>query len=378
MRPWKIVLASAVVAIAATVGVARPELTATPQVAVIPHLLPLLPTLAVAGLAVYALSAILLTAGTLIANSLRLRYVDRDAMPRGRALRGRRADLGAGELRALPSPLVGASPPPQAVGLVDLPSRFRPEEVRREAARLFYVWAARTHFFSTLILLTAAVALGEAQHHASLSMVPGPIPTDAALLAVAGLVLVALLARIAVDITIEPLAEAVAPLSVEPPESYLLHRAMDLLEAARAAPPAPAPSAAPTAVAPQLPDRLVSVLEQGHRALSKSIEQLSATTEKTAAATRSSIDGLEAAFRAVELNPLTMPGAPAEMAGLSELREAVTALTAVLERVLRVPASSGERTVAGTDHGSPSPDRGREPDLAQELKKLLQEIETAP
>jgi hypothetical protein len=402
-----------VVAIAATIGVARPELMAAPQNAVMPRLLPLLPTLAVAGLSVYALCAILLTAGALIASSLRLRrHVDRDALQDSAAFRAAtfhdttfhesRVEIDTADLRPsplqLPPPLAAAQQrPPRTAGVIDLHSGFRPEQIRSELSRLFYVWAARTHFFSTLILLTAAVALGEAQQHASLPIMPGPIPTAAALLAVAGLVLVALLARIAVDITIEPLAEAVTPPATDPratdaPASDLLRRAVDLLETAKAT-PATANAGVP-AIALQMPDRLIALLEEGQRALLESVERLSATTEKTAAATRSSIESLEATLRSAEPNPQAPPGAAADVAGLAELREAVTALTAVLERVLNGSGGSGERAAAGPGSpqpgspqpgspqpGSPqpgSPRQGREPDLANELKKLLREIETAP
>ena len=40
-------------------------------------------------------------------------------------------------------------------------------------ARLYHIWAARTHFFSALIVLAAAAALGLAQQHGALPVVAG-------------------------------------------------------------------------------------------------------------------------------------------------------------------------------------------------------------
>lgn len=365
MRPWKIVLISAAVAIAATIGVTRPELTLAPHSAAMPRLLPLLPTLAVAALAVYALCAILLSAGALIASSLRWRrQLERGGFAGEPAPPGRPTDFEAGEWASLPrSPRAGP---------FSLQNRFGPDELRKEATRMFYVWAARTHFFSALILLTAAVALGEAQQHASLPIMPGPIPTAAAVLAVAGLVLVALLARIAVDITIEPLTEGVGAFPAGPSESDLLHRTVNLLEAEIASRSVAEPGA-PT-LALEMPDRLISGIEQGQRALLEAVERLSTTTEKAAAGTRASIESLEATLRAGP-NPLAAHGPPADLSGLSELKASVAALTAVLERVLNASAGAAQPDVAA-DPGPPRPTR--DPGLAQELSKLLQDIGANP
>src|SRR5215469_3232099 len=74
MRPWIIVLSSAVVAAAAVIGVARSGLSTAPNPAIASNLTLLLPTLAVTALAVYALCVILLTSGCLVAASLQLRH----------------------------------------------------------------------------------------------------------------------------------------------------------------------------------------------------------------------------------------------------------------------------------------------------------------
>jgi hypothetical protein len=62
-----------------------------------------------------------------------------------------------------------------------------------------------------------------------------------------------------------------------------------------------------------------------------------------------------------------------DTAAMAQLRDAVAALTAVLERVRSAPADD-----ATADDGYVTSRKDREPDLAQELRKLLQEIETTP
>jgi hypothetical protein len=241
-------------------------------------------------------------------------------------------------------------------------------------ARLYYIGAARAHFFSALVVLIAGVVLGAAQAHGPLSFLPGPIPTVPAALAVAGLVLLAILARIAVDVAAEPLIETLSRLPAETAEIGLLRR---IAEVFAAAPPANRPSAAAPASMPEISERLDAILEQGHRALFEAIERLSVTTEGLAATTeglatttRSSVEALEAAFRGVELRePAGAPYDVGDVAVMTELRDAVRSLTAVLQYVRHAPAVEG-------DIGSPA-SHGRGPDLALELRKLLQEMETA-
>jgi hypothetical protein len=372
MRPWIVVVTSAVAALAAAAALVRPELIAVPRAALVPGLVPLLPALAVTVLAVYALCAILLTSGNLIAEALRLRrHLDRNPPHHGPARPGWTAAFeGSGLRRLVPPPAAVQPRPAPADGTVVLQGRFRPREARREVARLCYIDAARTHFFSALIVLAAGVVLGAAQQHGPLPIMPGPIPTVPAALAVAGLVLLAILARIAVDVAAEPLVEMIYRLPAEPTEAGLLRRATELLENAGAASPAR------DAASLQIPDRLATVLEQGHRALFEAIERLSTTTDGLATTTTSSIEALEAAFRATELRQLTaaQDGA-ADTAATAQLRDAVAALTAVLERVRGSPAAA-DATKADADPGSSRQER--EPDLAQELRRLLQEIETTP
>jgi hypothetical protein len=377
MRPWIIVASGAVVALAAAAALVRPELTSTPHAAFVPSLVPLLPTLGVTALAVYALCAVLLTSGDLIAGALRLRrHLDRNPPHHGPARPAWTAAFeGSGLQRLIPPPAAAQPRPAPVDGMVVLQGRFQPREARREVARLCYIGAARTHFFSALIVLAAGVVLGAAQQHGPLPIMPGPIPTVPAALALAGLVLLAILARIAVDVTAEPLVEMISRLPAEPTEAGLLRRASELLEIGITDNPAQAASS--TATAPPVAERLATVLEQGHRALFDAIERLSTTTAGLATTTTSSIEALEAAFRATELRQqATVRNTAAETGAMADLRDAVSALTAVLESVRRGPGSASAETAA--DAGADSSRRDREPDLAQELHKLLQEIETAP
>jgi hypothetical protein len=372
MRAWIIVVSSAVVALAAATALVWPELGPTRHAALFPTLLLLLPTLVVAALAVYALCAILLVSGGLIAEALRLRRdLDRNPPHHGPARPSWIVTLEGNGLRRLVPPLAVAQPrPPRADGTVVLQGQFRPREARREVGRLYYIGAARAHFWSALVVLAAGVVLGTAQQHGALPSLPGPIPTIPAALAVAGLVLLAILARIAVDVTAEPLVEMISRLPAESTEAGLLRRATELLETAGATNPAHDLTTPLTSV--QIPDRLVAVLEQGHRALFDAIGRLSTAADGLATTTTSSIEALEAALRATELRQLSAPqeGA-ADVAERAQLRVAVTALTGVLERVRSAPVS----ITADADPSSSLPlerDRG----LADELRQLLQEIET--
>jgi hypothetical protein len=382
MRPWIIIVASALVALIAAAALVRPEL-ATAHGAVWPGLLPLLPTLAAAALAVYALCAILLMSGDLVAQTLNMRrHLDRDPPYYGPARTGWPAVFERSELRRLVPPPAAVQPRPAPVdGTVVLQGRFDPREARREIARLYYIGAARAHFFSALIVLAAGVVLGTAQQHGPLPAMPGPIPTVPAALAVAGLVLLAILARIAVDVAAEPLIEKIARLPAEPVEMGLLRRTAALLETAGM--PGAVREVAYAGAALQIPDRLVSVLEQGHHALIDAIERLSATTEGLATTTNSSLETFEAAFRATELHQQsTAQDAGADTTAMTDLRNAVLALTALLERVRNAPAAADHETPGepvGETGGEPGVLRSdRDPDLAQELRKLLREIETTP
>ena len=74
MRPWMIVLSAAIAAIGAGAAIVWPDLATVPaNGGVVPLLLPRLPALALTLIAVYALVAVVATAGGLIAAAVGLR-----------------------------------------------------------------------------------------------------------------------------------------------------------------------------------------------------------------------------------------------------------------------------------------------------------------
>ncbi|HTV44128.1 MAG TPA: hypothetical protein VMF05_02330 [Stellaceae bacterium] len=373
MKPWMIVLASALVAIAAAAGVALPRLALLPHAAILPQLLPLVVVTALAG---YALCAILLAAGDLVVGCLLLRHrLARIVVQPGASASDWIAAFEESRLRRL-APALAVKPPTTGTGgTIVVRERFRPFEARREIARLYHVLAARAHFFSAVIVLTAVIALGVAQQHGALQLPLGPVPTVPACLILVGLVLLAVLARLSVDVAAEPLIDLVSRLPVEPAGTVLLRRAVALLEAGTTIgvrKDGIVHDDGVVAAGWTIPDRVIGLVEDGHRALVAAIEHLSATTDGFAGATRSALDGLEAALRSGEQRPAAET-ASLDVAVLERLHEAVQALTATLERLPR-PVLAAER-LTGTELAVTP--RDADPDLAGELKKLLQEIETA-
>ena len=376
MRPWMIVLSSGAIAIAAAAAMALPVLSPATPAGIVPALMPLIPTLLVIALAVYALCAILLAAGNLIVQSLHLRRrlirIPLHLGPAHPDWTAAFAASGLGRLAPLPAHL---PPPPARPGsMALLQIRFQPVGARKEMAQLCYIWAARTHFFSASIALAALVALGVAQQYGPLPVVPGLIPTVPAGLILIGLILLAVLARLAVDVTIDPLIETIAGFPAEPVEVSLLRRAVELLEITQNL--QPERISGETASIPQNSDRLVGALEEGHRTLSGAIERLSATTDGFAAATRSSMEALEDVVRAAEQRqPPAASPLIADADELSQLRQAVVALTAALERAPLAATAGAEVALGGS---SVVRQKEAQPGLADQLKELLQEAGPTP
>ena len=374
MRPWIIALSSAIVAIFVAVALAGPELLNAPRSGFGSILLPHLSMLTVAALAVYALCAMLLTTGTLVADTLSVRHrLGRTGAYRTPAQRDWMAVFGSNGLQCL-IPRLAATPTRRAGAneTILFQSRFDPDAARGEIARLHYIWLARTHFFSALIMLTALVGLGFAQDHGSPPLLLGAIPTISAILILVGLILLAFLGRIAIDVSVEPLVEMISQLPVEHVEVGLLRRAVEMLEAACSAAVVNAGAPASTL---QLSQRLDVVIEQGHRALVDGVRHLTTATDALEDTTRSSVDVLKTAISAMatQLPPLPDNG-NTEVSKFAELQGAVEALTAVLERLTRLPDAVEEPSL-GADH--PARGRFQEPHLARELRRLMREIEAS-
>jgi hypothetical protein len=363
MRLWMIVLSSAIAAAVAAGAIAIPEVSSAPSNEIGQLLLPHFFAFAIAALAVYALCAMLLATATVVAGILHVRQ---------HLLRGTVEDqpqwivpFGMSGFRQLVpklAPIFAQSARPE--GRAALQAWFSPKEMRSEVARLYYISLARCHFFSALIILSGAVGLGLAQDRGSLPFLLGAIPTASAILTLVGLLLLAALGRIVIDVTAEPLVETIAQLPSERSEIALLRRAVELLEVVCDTPAfgAGASSSAPS----QLSERLLGVIEQCHHALLSAIDRLAANTEALEAAVRSSIETLATTVH--------IPAVPQEPLGsASELRQAVEDLTAVIRHLSAAPRESQDPSLP------PGPVARRSastPQLARELQNLLQEIET--
>jgi hypothetical protein len=378
MRPGMTVLSSAVSALVVTTLLAVPQVVNAAPSEIGPTLLSRMAALIVAALGVYALCVLLLTTANLIAGILRVRQqLARTVPDRGSAARDWIAAFGANGFRQLAPrlPSVLAQSARGGQGIV-LESRFNPNETRSEITRLHYIALARCHFFSALIVLGGMVGLGLAQNFGSLPFVHGAIPTTSAVLILIGLILITALGRIAIDVTADPLLEAISQMPAERIEVVLLQRAVELLEVTRNA--AAAAAAVRDDGMPALPTNLAQYLadtvEQGHHALLDAVVRLSANTEALGRALQASVERLETTIRTTAVQQLqtTEKTELADAAVFPELQIAIEELTAVLKR-LSAPPEDAADTPQVTD---PVPPRGfPAPRLARELKRLLQEIE---
>ena len=364
-----IVLSSAVGAIGAAGAMVGPELLQAPRSDFGSMLLPRLSMLAVAAIAVYALCAMLLASGTLIGDALSVR---RRLGRIGRYPRPAQSDwttaFGSTELhRLLPSPVADPARRAGADETILLQQPFSAVAARAEIARLHYLWLARTHFFSALIVLAALVGLRLVQDHRSVPFLLAEIPAISAILMLVGLILLAILSRIAIDVATEPLIETISQLAAEHLEIGLLRRLVEVIEAASTA---AAANVGATTSTLHVPERLEAVIEEGQRGLLDAARHLSVTTDALGAKIGSSVDALMAAINMATVQHPPTADREIEAFGFSELRSAVEALTAVIERLTTVPDTS-------LGAGGAASRKVQEPHLAHELRELLQEIETA-
>jgi hypothetical protein len=337
--------------------------------------MPHLPVLAVGALGVYGLGAMLLTTTNLVASMLWMRHhLGRAAVDRTPAWRDWIAALGTSEFRRLATRSAQAEPETADDSAV-VPARFSADEARREIARCNYICLARSHFLSVLIVLVGIVGLGVAQNHGALPFQTGVIPTVSAILIVAGLLLLAALGRIAVDVTAEPLLETIARLIVEPEEIGLLRRVVSLLEAGRNRPVADDRIGE---LAARLPERLVAAFEQGHLPLLDAVSRLSEITQALEATIHTSVEAFETTMRsaAVQQRPVD-DGKIGGAMSFPELQAAVEELTVVLRRLTAVPENMEEATPLAGYASVPARRKAPAPGLARELRGLLREIDAA-
>jgi hypothetical protein len=295
MRPWMIVLSSAIAAIVVAAAMVEPELVGALRSDFGPILLAHLSMLAVAAIAVYALCAVLLASGTLIGDALSVR---RRLGRIGRYPRPTQSDwttaFGSTKLhRLLPSPVSDPARRAGADETILLQHPFSAVTARAEIARLHYLWLARTHFFSALIVLAALVGLRLVQDHGSVPFLLAEIPAISASLMLVGLILLAILSRIAIDVSTEPLIETISQLAGEHLEIGLLRRLVEVIEAVSTVTAVNVGAPASTL---QLPRRLEAAIEEGQRGLLDAARHLSVTTDALGARIGSSVDALMAAI----------------------------------------------------------------------------------
>jgi hypothetical protein len=373
MRPWIIVLMSVIGAFVVTTAMVGPELLAAPHSDFASIALPHLPVLAVATLAVYALCAMLLATGTLVAAVLSVRRrLERMGGYRTPAQPNWTSAFGSTGLHRLVPWLVAesgrrAGPSEKIL----LQGRFSAAAARGEVARLHYIWLARGHFFSALIVISALVGLGLAQDHGSVPLPMGAVPTVSAILILVGLILLAILGRIALDVSAEPLIETISQLATASLEVALLRRILEVLETA-------CTTAAVNVGAPvstlQLPERLEVVIEEGQRGLLDAARHLSMTTDALGATLGSSIDAIKTVISTAAAQLAPSADYSNQTFRFSELEVAIEALTAVLGRLTTV-LDIIEGPTLGADQATRR--QVQEPRLARELRQLLQEIGAA-
>ncbi len=255
-------------------------------------------------LAVYALCAIVLAAGNLVVLSL-LSAPPSGSQPDASRSGSPRLDAAFADsgLRRLAPP--SANPQPRSArpdGMVVLQGRFHPGEARKEVARLYYIWAARTHFFSALIALAARWHWARRSNTGCCRLSPDHPNRPSG---------------------VDP-GRADSSRRPRPPRRRRYDRSFDRGDlrvpdrvewTSRSSAAQWSCSKLPRRCDPdrdlgdpasisQIPDRLVGALEEGHRALSDAIERLSATTDGLASTAQSSIEALESTFRVAEQRQL--------------------------------------------------------------------------
>jgi hypothetical protein len=362
-----IVLSSVIAAVVVAVALAVPEVANAPRDAIGRLLLPHSFALAVAALATYGLCAIFLAAVTLIVGAFQIRhYLLRPTTEHNSAERSWIAAFGVSGFRQLAPKLAPMLVEPGGSdGRIALQAWFSPKEIRSEIARLYYISLARCHFFSAVILLAGVVGLGLAQDRASLPFFSVAIPTASAILTLVGLVLLAALGRIVIDVTAEPLIETAAQLSAERAEIGLLRRAVELLETARDAWPAKG-HASVASTTPELSAELFGMIERDHYALLDALDRLTTNTDALQAAVRSACETL-----AASADKFAVPDSILNM--IVDLRGAVEGLK---EAILHLPTHSPEHQEGRPSRPLARP-QTREPQLARELQNLLREIGTS-
>lgn len=349
MRPWIIALLSALVALLAAGGLALPWVETTPTSALAAAAVAHAPLLLIVALAAYGVASLLLATAVWEAELQRLRRrlerLAETSPPPPRDVAAICAETRLARLAAWLRLETAELPPSTGA-----PETAMPEALRGEVVRLHHIWLARSQFYTAVVLLAALAAFGAAQDYRPVLSLPSAVPTIWAVLALVGLVLLAPLAWLVIDASVEPVIEALRRLSAG-------RRAAELAKAARKP-----TTALETALAPgfrELAQRLAAAVDSRRDAGLGAAAKLAAATEVATAGLRSSVESLEEALRAA------VEGPPRQFAELEAAIERLIAALAQFER---------SRSIAG--EAAADPRRAViDEKLARELAQLLREID---
>jgi len=365
---WLIVLLGVGAALAVDINWIWTDLWSFPSTTLLSSLLPHLPWLAVAGLGVYAVVAVVLSSAVMLMElrriQARLSQMVPDAQSWSLAFASTSMASIAPRLLNLASPEAASQ-----AGTLILQNRFDSSNARREIAGLYYDWLARTHYLTALLLSLGLTAAGAAQEYGILSISGGiAIPGRPAGLVLALMVLVGVSGRIAVGTATRPFLETISLLPSERLEVGLLRRVYQLLERGNAANPVRVPALNAAA----LPERVVLALEEQSASVSAAARNLSATAELLASAMRSAVEMVET-MASARVEPIAEPSeASRDGLGPVKLQNAIEQLTRAVENL---PAADREAAAEARETvGVPRSDLARS-QFAQELKSLLAQFD---
>jgi hypothetical protein len=354
MRTRIIVLAALLAALVLDAGWVWAGLAAAPGTDVWTAVLRRLPTLVLAGLVLYALVALVLVAGAIAVDAVRVRHrLDRLALPNPwdwtEAFSGT-------SLNPLAVRLLDLAPidTERSRARIVLQSRFDAAHARREIGQLYSGSLVRAHFVTALALLLIFAGVA-CVYNGTIAIVPAGGPVAPALAAVATLALLGVLGRIVVAAAAEPLIETIANLPFERLDIELLRRLAGLAEGGEAARIASSGQVLSSAIG-KLLERLVYALDEGRNALVEAIANLSREAET-----------LSAAMRATAERGAERSEPPAD--DLSDLRATLTQLAATLEGLV----GTGAQLPAGPA-GEAAAQQGKAPALGATRSEISREV----
>ena len=364
---WLIVLLGVGAALAVDINWLSTDLWNLPRTALLSFLLPHLPWLAVAGLGVYAVVAVVLSSAVMLMElhriQARLSQMTPDAQSWSLAFASTSLANIAPRLLNLAAPEAASS-----AGRLILQNRFDSGNARREIAALYYDWLARTHYLTALLLSVGLTAAGAAQEYGILYISGGiAIPGSAAGLGLVLMVLVAVSGRIAVGSATRPLLEKISLLPSERLDVGLLRGVYQLLERGVVA----NPFTVPTLDTAALPEQVVHALEEQSSSVSAAARNLSATAELLASAMRSVVEMVETLASDRAEHNAGPSEASRDGLGPAKLQNAIEQLTRAVENL---PVADREVAAESRQTADPKSDLARS-QFAQELKSLLAQFD---